>query len=627
MDDPTLEFNLITFHDVQSASFSGARISRPSLRDRIVFARTNLGNFAKFQVKAGDDLLITRLTVYNSAGCIVRTASNLTIRSSLGCDLDNARESSTGADFWWHGVSVGVNYLEAQNSASFHLFKGFDDVTFDDMRSAPFSNRRVDRQFLHDQVLYCRTSQGRFAKLLVESGDTLIVRRLVVFRPDGSVHLDRSNIAVPQTYTLDVDTASVAAAGYDLWWEAATATSFFLVPTNGAAISHASFYSFEKYLPLLASAAIRSAAVFVDDAGTRHYADWSDGEKLLLNEFLYLRETGAELPIAGPPALTGGRYMSGCDAWKIYLAHVSQSLWVDTNARVAWSLAAASAEHLAHLFDARTLLAFSPGSGHSFEFFTMGAVTHWSPSISYAFLVDSGLVRGSPWDTIQALADWVRANLVHITDYAYDTVGGPFASQADQWQYIYGYPGLPLVDKMIHPLPGRRHTTQGCWGTDGFLAAVLRAVNVPVRHGRTNFSGLSHSRPEFFTVARSLAHGDDPYNGWVRLGHNNVPIQRLFLDDAMLASLIDAPPARPGMTAPETASYNSGRFMAALAVEFKTDYLLHMRCWDRTAHASGAASDVWYNLHDYYTDPQLETISADCDTAIAAIAGGCASIP
>lgn len=627
MEDPTLEFNLITFHDVQSASFSGARVSRGLLGDRIVFARTNLGNFAKFQVAAGDDLLITRLTVYNPAGCIVRTASNLTIRSSFGCDLDNARESSTGADFWWNGVSPGLHFLEAQNSASFHLYKGFDEVTLGDIQAAPFSSRRVDRPFLRDQVLYCRTSQGRLAKLLVQSGDTLTVSRLLVFRPDGSVHLDRSNISVPQTYTLDVDTGTVAAAGYDLWWEAATATSFFLVPTNGAAISYASFYSLEKYLPLLASAAIRSAAVFVDDAGTRDYAAWSEGEKLLLNEFLYLRETGAELPIAGPPALTAGRFMSRCDAWKIYLSHVSQSLWVDANARVAWRLGAAGAEHLAHLFDVRKLLAFSPGSGHSFELGTMGAVTHWSPSISYAFLADSGLIHGSPWDTIQAFADWVRANLIHIADFAYDMDGGPFASQADQWQYIYGYPGLPLVDKMIHPLPGRQHTTHECWGTDGFLAAVLRTVNVPVRHGRTNFSGLFHSRPEFFTVGRNLAHGDDPYNGWVRLGHNNVPIQRIFLDDATLASSIDAPAARPGMTVPETASYNQSKFLAGLAVEFKTDYLLHMRCWDRTAHATGTASDVWYNLHDYYTDPELATIAADCDTAIGAIAGGCASIP
>ena len=627
MEDPTLDFNLITFHDVQSASYSGTRISRGLLRDRVVFARTNLGNFAKFQVQGGDDLMIRRLTVYNPAGCIIRTAYNLTIRSSFSCDLDNARESSSGADFWWHGVSAGVSYLEAQNAASFHLYKGFDEATFDDVRLAPYSNRRVDRVHVRDQVIYCRTSQGRFAKLLLEAGDTLTVRRLVVYRADGSVQLDRSNISVPQTWTLDVDTGTVGAAGYDLWWEAETASSFFLVPTNGAAISCASYYAFEKYLALLGNAAIRAAAVFVDDAGTRAYDAWSDADKLMLGEFLYLRETAAELPIAGPPALTSDRFMSRCDAWKIYLAHVSQSLWIDANGRVPWRLSSASTEHLAHLFDMRKLLAFTAGSGHSFELGTMGAVTHWSPSISYTFLVDSGIVRPTPWETIQALADWARANLIHITGYEYDTEGGPFATQADQYQYIYGYRGLPLVDKMIHPLPGRHHTTDGCWGTDGFLAAVLRTVNVPVRHGRTNFSGLSHSRPEFFSVGRNLAHGDDPYNGWVRLGHNNVPIQRIFYDDATLHSQIDAPAARPGMSVPQTTSYNHSQMQVGLAVSFKTDYLLRLRCWDRSSGATAHATQLWSNIHDFYTDPQVATIAADCDTAIAAIAGGCGSIP
>jgi hypothetical protein len=456
MEDPTIEFNLITFQDVRSASYSATRISRSLLRDRILFAHTNEGNYAKLQVQSGTDLRIVRLTVYNRDGCIVRTASNLIIRSSFSCDLDNASESWTRVDFWWNAISPSEYYLEPQNTAAFHLYEGFDDITFDDIRGAPFVARRVERSALGDQILFCQTSRGQFAKLLVEAGDTLRVRRLVVYRSDGSVHLDQSNIAVPRTYTLDVDTGNIGVTGYDLWWE-----------------------------------------------------------------------------------------------------------------------------------------------------------------------VES-LVRSDQWSTIQAVVDWCRANLVHITGFDSDPRGGPFASQADQYHYIYGYRGLPRVDKMIYPLPGRRHVTDGCWGTDGFLAAVLRTVNIPVRHGRTNFRDGSHSRAEFFTVGQNLAHGDDPYNATVRLGINNVPIHRIFYSDAQAIAGIDAPRPLPGKTVPETTSFNHVRRLLALAVEFKTNYLLYARCQDRAAGTR--ATRVRDRLREFYTDTQIARIVIDCDTAIAAIAGGCAAI-
>ncbi len=158
------------------------------------------------------------------------------------------------------------------------------------------------------------------------------------------------------------------------------------------------------------------------------------------------------------------------------------------------------------------------------------------------------------------------------------------------------------------------------------MAAVLRTVNIPARHGRSNFRGRSHSRPEFFTVGRNLAHGDDPYNSWIRLGHNNVPISQIFLSNAGLASRIDAPRPRRGMTVSETASFNASRNMAQLAVRHKTDYLLKMRCRDRARRRRLHNSEVWDKLHEYYSDVRIRTINTECDRAIAAIAGGCRAI-
>ena len=179
---------------------------------------------------------------------------------------------------------------------------------------------------------------------------------------------------------------------------------------------------------------------------------------------------------------------------------------------------------------------------------------------------------------------------------------------------------------MLFPLPGRKHITHGCWGTDGFFAALLRTINIPVRHGRSLFTGGHHSRAEFFTVGRNLAHGDHPYNRWTLLGHNNVPIHRIFLTDAQIESLVDSPVPLPGKDVPATAGFHMARLFADLAVEFKTDTLLGLRCTDIAKGNTGHEMEVWKRLNEFHTDAEINAIVVQCNAAIAAIPGGCASI-
>ena len=87
LEDPTIELRLLPFEDVRDSTYSGARVNSDKLRDRILFVRTNQGNFAKLRVHSGPDLLITRLTVYSPAGCIFKTASNLVIHAGSSCNL------------------------------------------------------------------------------------------------------------------------------------------------------------------------------------------------------------------------------------------------------------------------------------------------------------------------------------------------------------------------------------------------------------------------------------------------------------------------------------------------------------------------------------------------------------
>lgn len=620
----TIAFSLLSFADIKESAFSSANIPRSELHSRIILCKTDQGNFAKIYVKSGPTLYINELVVYNPSGCIIKTAKNLTVAATYSFDIDNAVQTSTGADFWWHALSSTDSRFDPKNGATFFMTPDFDDVTFSNVQTASYKNMKVDREWLGTQVLYCKSGQGRFAKLQVEAANDLLVRKMVVYNANGTVFLSKANFTIPQTGTLDVDAGTVNTGTADLWWQAATATQFWLTPVGGATISFESYERYEKYLPFFQNTPIKASMV-ISGSTNRNYDAWTDAEKLQLREFIYLKETNSPLPITGPPVLTSGKFMNNCDAIKIYMAHVAQSLWVDANNKTTWKITGASSSYLEHLFDMRKLYLFSAANGYSFDTFVMGNVTDWNPGFNYNFLDSLGLIKPTAWETIKAFTDWCRAKLIHILGHTSTGFGGPFASQEDQWDYLFGYRYLPPVDKVLNPLPDRWHITHGCWGTDGLLAAVLRAVNIPVKHGRSNLSGASHSRAEFFSVGQNLRHGDDPYNGWVRLGINNVPVEKIFLTNAQLTNLIDAPPALPGKTVPETASFNHSKIYIELAVQYKTNYILDKRCADKASGVfTGAGSQIWSNLHDYYTDAQIATICVDLDAAIAAIPGGCA---
>jgi len=623
----TIAFSLITFNDIKTAAFFATPIARAKLHNRIILVKTSKGNFAKFYVQSGDDLTISDVVVYNPAGCIIKTSTNLVIHAGFRCDVDNAVETgnNANADFWWNS---GTWMMEPNNSATFCRLPDIDDITFSEIKNAPYSTHRIPREWMSRQIIFCQTSQGRFAKLWVEWKTTeLIIRQFNTFNADGTLHLSKANITLHVTQTLDLDNGVIAGANSDIWWEAETAavSTHYLTPTSAAKFSFESFYQYEKYLPLLKSGAIRGA-MMITGASDRNYNSWTEAEKLQLREFVFLLETNKALPIIAAPALTADTFMNNCDAVKIYMAHVAQSFWVDANNKVSWHLTGSSATHLLHLFDMHKLYNFTPGSGYSFDFNVMGGVTDWSPGICYKFLVDNAMIKADVFDSIKAVAEWVRINLFHISGFAKD-LDGPFATQQDQWQFIFGYRGLPPIDKMITPLPGKKHVTHGCWGTDGFFAAVLRSINIPVKHGRSLFGVDSHSRAEFFTIGKNLAHGDDLYNGFVRIGINNVPIHRVFMSNSEITDLIDAPPPLPGKTVGETAAHNHIRFVTDLGIEFKTSYLLKLRCEDKSSGINtGAGSKVWESLHSDYTDAEIASVVAGCDTAIAAIGGGCTTV-
>ena len=51
-----------------------------------------------------------------------------------------------------------------------------------------------------------------------------------------------------------------------------------------------------------------------------------------------------------------------------------------------------------------------------------------------------------------------------------------------------------------------------------------------------------------------------------------------------------------------------------------------MRRRDRNARRRLHGSEVWAELHEFYSDAEIRAIIADCDRAIGRIPGGCGAI-
>jgi hypothetical protein len=222
--------------------------------------------------------------------------------------------------------------------------------------------------------------------------------------------------------------------------------------------------------------------------------------------------------------------LSSHDAWRIYVTTVAQSLAVEIEKRVPWSIVGAPANELAMLFDSRQFFSWNADEqGYEVEFPVAGNATPCAPDAAYALM--HGLMHAKPEkphpkpdpklppaaldariDTIVRLLEWCRDNMKHFLG------SGTMKDMEQTWQYR----GLASVRRVIDGTPNQQwpdadkfaHWTAGCHGTTGFLRAVLRTVNIPVEYTRE----AEHALPHFVHQSLWLDHGDDPYTtltiGW-----------------------------------------------------------------------------------------------------------------
>ena len=344
--------------------------------------------------------------------------------------------------------------------------------------------------------------------------------------------------------------------------------------------------SLAPYLTLLNRPKIKNNIIWEGRRGSeadlvQPYADWTHDQKTALYDAIRSREAGKPYPLAAPPVLVNGWFISAADAWTIYLAHIAQTLWAEVHRAVPWRLAAIPDAQFSWLLDGRTLFAFDAGSNaYAFCYDVPGMITAWNPRVSYEFLSNLNLIRPTQEETIFALTDWMRGHLIHIS------------ADTDKMKQ-YGYAGAPPADKVLYPLEGRKHVTEGCSGTTGLYGAVLRAVNIPVQNGHVLYFNSDHARPIFPSVELTLTHGDDPYDQTLQPSGAVVPSSSLLWATSAFDSLIATPPVdcvgsrcnTPG----EQAAYNQEKAFKQLAYDYMTDNILY-------TYASGGLTSLEYWL-------------------------------
>jgi hypothetical protein len=626
--DLAADFDLISLPQMRKARLSARPIPAMKLAGRTLIVRTDEGKFAKMHVRSGHmsagsgeaEMTIDQFTAYEIDSCVYEAASGLKLRSGWSLDIDKARVTRAGGHLRWDRDEDGGHVLRPVNGARLLALPDLFDPA--DLRAVRPNPRRTRIDKLGDKPLYLRTRRGRLVRLRVAGGKRLRISELMVLDEEGDLCLRRTDLEVPAGKTLDLDSGAIGdAVHYDLRHEVGAAgSSGYLSAADAARYVPSHQFEMFKYNPLLNSNKIRNALIWRDENGIQPYDEWSDARKSQLREWLYLRETGQDFPIEGPPPVNGNNAIAFCAAWKIYLAHVVQSFWADANRKVQWRLLEASDEHLKHLFDVQELILYTDKGPKTNN---MGIITPWCPVFCWEFMAENDYIGTTQWETIKHLTDWARAHLRHVWGWENDP-DGPFASQEDQWRWQYGYRGFPPVDKMIEPLPGRDHVAHGCSGMTGFFGAVLRAANIPIRTGFSDFgSGKNHYRPEFFSANRYLPHGDDPYNATTLLGENIVPIHRIFYTEEDLRELIDEPDPLPGMTVGETGGHNHRARSVGLAVDYKTNWLLRLRCVDRQDGLSGPESALGIELSPFYSPEEIAQIEQDCDAEIATFPDEC----
>ncbi len=202
------------------APFSTAKISRSRLRGAIVGFKSSRGKYAIAEVYAGTNLLLKNIKVFNPDGTVYLTKPSLIIRGTYLCDIDTARETRYGADFWWQAVRPGVNYLVPRGGASACVLYDFANLSASSISRYNLYTNPLSNKYLDYGVIIGRTTANRRFKMVVDGqnpDNSLKISYLVIYNSDGSRYKYATNLKVPSSWTYNLDTLRLSGSYADIW--------------------------------------------------------------------------------------------------------------------------------------------------------------------------------------------------------------------------------------------------------------------------------------------------------------------------------------------------------------------------------------------------------------------------
>ncbi|MFA5888596.1 MAG: hypothetical protein WC852_07855, partial [Candidatus Nanoarchaeia archaeon] len=308
-------------------------------------------------------------------------------------------------------------------------------------------------------------------------------------------------------------------------------------------------------------------------------------------------------------------------ALQMYIPHIAYTLYIEVNHIVPWSILGYNENERSLLLDGRKFINYDPANA-GYRFYTnyqdgsgLLGITDWNPFYSYDFLEDNGMIKSTQAETIYAITEWIRANIVH------EALASQYSNRA-----MYGYSGYYPVDKVLNPPAGARHWTQGCSGTASLYAAILRTVNIPVS---INLSLGGHRSPIFLTANLALGHGDDPYNLYNRKAEQEVPVEEIFYTIEGFTAMNHASPEPYGSYTPnvaEQANFNHNKRTIQTAYSHMAYPLLEKRAYDELYYVPANITATLENsLKNDFWKPVFENVDemlANIDTEITRIGDG-----
>jgi hypothetical protein len=106
----------------------------------------------------------------------VHSNGRLIVRGTFHYDLDDGKETTAGADFWWEQQSTVKRYLTPTNGANFFVvgIKEFESIRYSDMEHYPYSAEKIDgsdgpsSRIPAGTVVAYKTNEGRLGKFIVD---------------------------------------------------------------------------------------------------------------------------------------------------------------------------------------------------------------------------------------------------------------------------------------------------------------------------------------------------------------------------------------------------------------------------------------------------------------------------